>query len=164
MWMSSKEQDFFKDNLNENQKVLEWGCGSSTLDISSIVNEVYSIEHNKEWFNKIKEKVSQNVHLFLCEPNTTYSEGGHCGTFEQFETYVTKPIEFAPYDLIFIDGRARIECSKICSKISKKDTKIFVHDYRGRYNSEDYKEIESYLEFVSEVENLALFKPKSLSY
>lgn len=164
MWMTSNEQEFLKTNLNKNQKVLEWGCGSSTIDISSIVNKVYSIEHNREWFNKIKKEISENVHLFLCEPDNEYIEGGHCGTFEQFESYVTKPIEFGPYDLILIDGRARIECSKVCNKISNNNTKIFIHDYRGRYYSENYKEIEDYLVFISEVENLALFVPKDLSY
>lgn len=37
MWMTIDEQLFLKSKLNENQKVLEWGCGSSTIDISKIV-------------------------------------------------------------------------------------------------------------------------------
>ena len=41
-----------------------------------------------------------------------------------------------------------------------KDTLIFVHDYRQRYNKENYKEIKNYLSFISEVENLTLFKIK----
>jgi len=50
--------------------------------------------------------------------------------------------------------------AKICKDISHKDTLIFVHDYRQRYNKENYKEIKNYLSFISEVENLTLFKIK----
>jgi hypothetical protein len=162
--MTSSEQDFLIENLNKNQKVLEWGCGSSTIEISKHVKEIYSIEHNVNWHNKINREVSDNTVLFLCEPDLPYHEGNHCGTFDEFKTYITKPKEFGLFDLILIDGRARIECSKICSIISKEDAKIFVHDYRGRYESENYKDIENHLDFVSEVDNLALFKPKVLSY
>ena len=164
MWMTSSEQDFLKKNLNESQIVLEWGCGSSTIELSKHVKEIYSIEHNVEWFNKINNNISPNIRLFLCESDLPYNEGNHCGTFDEFKTYITKPKELGLFDLILIDGRARIECSKICNSISKKDSKIFVHDYRGRYTSENYKEIENYLDFIIEVENLALFKPKQLSY
>ena len=162
MWMTIDEQLFLKSKLNENQKVLEWGCGSSTIDISKIVKEVHSIEHNMAWYNNIIEQLlnNSNVTLHLCEPDVEYIEGGHCGTFQQFETYITKPLELGIFDLIFIDGRSRIECSKICKDISHEDTLIFIHDYRGRYDVENYKEIENYLNFISEINNLALFKIK----
>ena len=53
MWMTENEQNFLRKNLNSAQRVLEWGCGSSTIDISKIVTEVHSIEHNKDWFDNI---------------------------------------------------------------------------------------------------------------
>ena len=108
MWMTIDEQLFLKSKLNENQKVLEWGCGSSTIDISKIVKEVHSIEHNMAWYNNIIEQLlnNSNVTLHLCEPDVEYIEGGHCGTFQQFETYMnTYPItqcnEMTIMNLIF---------------------------------------------------------------
>lgn len=162
MWMTENEQNFLRKNLNSTQRVLEWGCGTSTIDISNIVNEVHSIEHNEDWYNKIKQELlnKTNVFLYLYQPDKTYVEGGHCGTYEQFKTYTTEPIKLGKFDLILIDGRARIECSRICEKVSHGETLIFVHDYRGRFHSENYKEIENYLTFISEVENLGLFKIK----
>jgi hypothetical protein len=162
MWMTENEQNFLRKNLNSTQRVLEWGCGASTIDISNIVNEVHSIEHNEDWYNKIKQELlnNTNVFLYLCQPDEKYVEGGHCGTYEQFKTYITKPIKLGKFNLIFIDGRARIECAKICKDISHEDTLIFIHDYKGRYHSENYKEVENYLTFISEVENLDLFKIK----
>jgi precorrin-6B methylase 2 len=159
--MSELEIIFFKNYLKNNQRVLEWGCGSSTISISKLVKEVHSIEHNKDWYNKINPTTSNtNISLYLCEPDNEYVEGGHCGTFQQFETYIKKPLELGNFDLIFIDGRARIECAKICKDISHEDTLIFIHDYRGRYEVENYKEIENYLTFISEINNLALFNIK----
>lgn len=161
MWMSNLEVKFFEKHLESNQRVLEWGCGSSTISISKLVKEIHSIEHNKDWFDNINSKISNtNISLYLCEPDNEYVEGGHCGTFQQFETYIKKPLELGRFDLIFIDGRARIECAKICKDISHEDTLIFIHDYRGRFYKENYQEIENYLTFISEVNNLALFNIK----
>jgi precorrin-6B methylase 2 len=159
--MSNLEVKFFEKHLESNQRVLEWGCGSSTISISKLVKEIHSIEHNKDWFDNINSKISNtNISLYLCEPDNEYVEGGHCGTFQQFETYIKKPLELGRFDLIFIDGRARIECAKICKDISHEDTLIFIHDYRGRFYKENYQEIENYLTFISEVNNLALFNIK----
>ena len=162
MWMTKNEQQFLKRNLNSDQRVLEWGCGTSTVDISKIVKEIHSIEHNREWYDKISKELLSipNVTIHLCEPDIEYREGGHCGTYEQFKTYITKPLDLGGFDLIFIDGRSRIECSKICKELSNKETLIFVHDYRGRYHSENYNLIEKNLVFISEIENLSLFKIK----
>ena len=161
MWMTEKEESFLRENLKSNQKILEWGCGTSTIEFAKTVKEVHSIEHNEDWYDNINSKISNtNVNLYLCEPDNEYVEGGHCGTLQQFETYIKKPLELGKFDLIFIDGRARIECAKICKDISHKDTLIFIHDYRGRYDVENYKEIENYLNFISEINNLAFFSIK----
>jgi protein-L-isoaspartate O-methyltransferase len=162
MWMTEKEKSFLIENLKNDQKLLEWGCGTSTIEFARTVKEVHSIEHNEEWFINIKNELleNKNANLYLCKPDTEYHEGGHCGTYEQFKTYITTPINLGKFDVILIDGRARVECSKICEQVSNNNTLIFVHDYRQRYNNENYKEIENYLSFISEVENLALFKIK----
>lgn len=160
--MTEKEESFLREHLNDTQRVLEWGCGTSTIGFARTTKEVHSMEHNKEWYNHIKNELSENKNafLYLCEPDVEYHEGGHCGTYEQFKTYLTTPLSLGKFDVILIDGRARVECSKLCNQVSHGDTKIFVHDYRQRYDNENYKEIEGYLSFISEVENLALFKVK----
>ena len=62
------------------------------------------------------------------------------------------------FDVIFIDGRARIECAKICNEISHENTIIFIHDFRSRY--ENYKLVLDHLTLISEVEDMAMFKIK----
>ena len=44
MWMSNLEVKFFEKHLESNQRVLEWGCGSSTISISKLVKEICRLE------------------------------------------------------------------------------------------------------------------------
>ena len=46
-------------------KVLEWGSGESTLHWMNVVNTLVSIEHNREWYNKISPNVNDNVETHL---------------------------------------------------------------------------------------------------
>jgi len=145
MWMSNVEVDFFKNHLNNNQRVLEWGCGSSTIDISKIVKEVHSIEHNKDWYDNINSKISNtNVNLYLCEPDNEYVEGGHCGTFQQFETYIKKTLELGKFDLIFIDGchefRYAMTDLMNCRQLAHKDTIVALDDTSYRLQIAQWNE------------------------
>ena len=43
--------------LTDETIMLEWGSGGSTLEFSSIVDKYYSIEHDKEWYKNISNKL-----------------------------------------------------------------------------------------------------------
>jgi protein O-GlcNAc transferase len=156
MFASKNEEIFFMDHLKEHHKVLEYGSGNSTIEISKKVKEVISIEHQESWFNNISQQVSDNCKIILKSPNLHYTEGGHCGTYEEFKDYVDSPIGLGPFDIILIDGRARVWCASIAEKVSHKDTIIFVHDF----DREEYQPILNYLELIERVENMAKFKVK----
>ncbi len=49
-----------KKNIN-NISMLEWGSGGSTLYFSDMVDEYFSIEHDKTWYEKIKNLINDNV-------------------------------------------------------------------------------------------------------
>jgi hypothetical protein len=153
MFTDKLEEDFFLSHLKNHHKVLEYGSGESTLEISKIVKSLVSIEHQQVWFDKISPSIPTNCKLILSLPDKKYIEGGHCGTYEQFETYINSPIQYGPYDIILIDGRARIECSKICNKLSHEDTIIFVHDW----HREEYHEICKYLHLIEVKNTMAAF-------
>ena len=53
-WMQEKEFIMITDVLNDDTVMLEWGSGGSTIAFSSMVSKYYSIEHDEEWYNKIK--------------------------------------------------------------------------------------------------------------
>jgi hypothetical protein len=151
MFTLESEKKFFLSHLSKNQKVLEYGSGESTLEICKYVKELISIEHQDRWFSKLNPKIPKNCKLFLEKPNLNYEEGGHCGTYEEFQNYIEKPLEFAPYDIILIDGRARVGCSSICNRLSHDNTIIFIHDFERI----EYVESLKYLSLVDMVDKMA---------
>lgn len=154
MFVQNGEDSFFLDKLRPHHKALEYGCGSSTGEIAERVYSLLSIEHQEHWFNNINKNLKSNSRLTLAKPNLPYREGGHCGTYEEFETYINAPIDYGPFDVILIDGRARVECAKICHKMATPDTLIFVHDFERA----EYQVIRQILTFIDSFKTMVLFK------
>lgn len=159
MFTNKKEEDFFMSHLNDSHRVLEYGSGISTIEISKKVKEIISIEHQETWYSEIFSKLPSNCTLILKKPNLEYTEGGHCGTYEQFKDYVEAPMNFGIFDIVLIDGRARVSCASIVNKFSNKNTIIFVHDF----NREEYQDIKNYLEIVDSADTMYKFKIKFYS-
>lgn len=154
MFTTKEEEIFFFNSINNNSKVLEYGSGISTLQIADKCRYIISIEHQKEWYDKNINNIPNNCELLLKRPDIHYIEGFHCGTYDEFKTYIESPINKGPFDVILIDGRARISCASICHKMSHKDTLIFVHDF----HREEYKEIMNFLSLIEVVGTMAKFK------
>lgn len=91
-------------------KVLEFGSGESTKTISAFdsVERLYSVEHDKEWFNKIplRENITP---LFR----------------EEYEKYRGAIKIDPPYDLIFVDGKER---QAILSLAPQYTDLVLLHD------------------------------------
>jgi len=156
MFTSSLEEEFFMSHIDSEKNVLEYGSGHSTIQIGNACKTIISVEHQLAWFNRIKTLVSDNCTLIFKQPNLPYSEGAHCGTYEEFKDYVEAPLTYAPFDVILIDGRARVACSSICNKLGHKDTIVFIHDF----DRIEYQTALEYLELIKVVENMAKFKIK----
>jgi hypothetical protein len=156
MFANSKEQDFFLSHINSNNKVLEYGSGESTLEIAEIAKSIVSVEHQPLWYNKLINLIPNNCKLLLQTPNKPYTEGISCGTYEEFKSYINAPIQYRPFDIILIDGRARVECAKICHLMSHKETIIFIHDF----DRKEYHVVNGILKLVSQAHTMAKFKIK----
>lgn len=138
-WMVFGCIDFLKVWLKPEMKIFEYGSGGSTLFFANKVNNVYSVEHNQDWYNVLSEVILQkkinNVAYKLIEPtidrdfkNKNYLNPDHfISAGEEFNgktfySYVTAIDEFKDsyFDLVVIDGRARQSCiSRAKSKIKK---------------------------------------------
>ena len=92
MFTTKEEQDFFMDHLSKNIKVLEYGSGGSTKEIAKLVDSIVSVEHQFSWYNQLINEVPDNCKLILKVPDIEYTEGGDCGTYEQFKSYIESPI------------------------------------------------------------------------
>ena len=56
-WMHPKEKELITKHFSPQKTMLEWGSGGSTVEFSPQLKEYYSIEHNLEWYNKVKEEI-----------------------------------------------------------------------------------------------------------
>ncbi len=97
-WVTYSFIYFIKDKLNNDMTLFEYGSGNSTLYYSKLVKVVYSVEHDKEWFDSIKNDVESNVNIeFKVLDNTSgYEESVH--------------LSRKSFDIIIVDGRRRVKC------------------------------------------------------
>lgn len=146
MFMPKDEENFFLSHLKSDHKVLEYGSGESTKQIAERVDSVLSIEHQKNWYEKVKNEIPNNAEIVLVEPNYPHIDGSGDGSFQQFKDYIEYPIGKNIFDVILIDGRARPWCASICKKISHEKTIVFIDDFNtGEITRKDYKLAHYYL-------------------
>jgi hypothetical protein len=139
--IKKEEADFLKYFLNKNQVALEWGSGWSTLEFSKYVKEYYSIEHDAEWYERVRAQALENTKIYYAPPQTEdfkWEPVYRSGSEEIFKDYIKYP-EFLvslgkKFDIVFIDGRARLFCAlKTLNWLNDKAI-VFIHDFdRLRY-------------------------------
>ena len=59
--MTKKEVSKAEEYINGKDKVLEWGSGGSTLYFPPMVKKYVSIEHDVNWYEKLKFDINDNV-------------------------------------------------------------------------------------------------------
>lgn len=131
---SKSEAQFLFSKLNKEQRLLEYGCGASTIQFCQFVKEVVSVENDLWWGQttiNVCDKNVQIIHVDMKVKGVHYHDGGK----NNFLSYIYAPLMLSPhiFDVIYIDGRARPWCAEASYLFSHKDTKIFIHDF----NTED---------------------------
>ncbi|MBB6461213.1 class I SAM-dependent methyltransferase [Flammeovirga kamogawensis] len=120
-WFTYSCIHFLSTRKLSNLNVFEFGSGNSTLWFQKRVNKIYSLEHNKDWFNKIKNQFNSNVTFIYKEIDNGYSQEINNHSLQ--------------FDLIIIDGRNRVECCKnTLNKISPNGVIIWDNSDRIKYN------------------------------
>jgi len=160
-WMKSKELDILAEVLNKLQPeyCFEWGSGYSTLYFPKHLNSIklwYALEHNKDWFEYIKEKnFDERVKIEYVPPanfNFVKARGYSIqkeGTYEEFKDYVDFPSSLpVRFDFMFIDGRARKDCLRKAFDLISDNGVVMVHDSNR----------ENYLEEIPPFKHLIRFK------
>lgn len=156
MFTTIDESVFFLAEIDKTKKVLEYGSGQSTFEIADKCLNIISVEHQEDWYNKLQDGLLPNCEIILKKPDLPYIEGGHCGTYEEFKSYIEAPLDNGPFDVILIDGRARVSCASVVKLMSHDKTIIFIHDF----NRPEYQDALNYLELVKQVGTMAKFKLK----
>jgi hypothetical protein len=119
-WFTYNSIEFLKSRLNKNHVVYEFGSGNSTLWFSKIVNKIISIEHDEIWYYKLKDVLVEKNNI-----NYLYRNLNSGGYTNQILTYKNV------FDVIVLDGRNRVECSKNSIGALKEDG-VFIWDNSDR--------------------------------
>jgi hypothetical protein len=97
-WFTYPAIDFLSERLDKYMNVFEFGSGNSTIFFANRVQNIISVEHNKEWFEKIKLLMTHNSKISYVESNSS-------------DLYIESlKINNRKFDIIIIDGIFRNEC------------------------------------------------------
>jgi hypothetical protein len=120
-WVTYSFIDFIKGKLNK-LKIFEFGSGNSTYFYAKHADSVVSVEHDKEWYDKIVSTKPKNSEMIFCELTT---DGDYC------RMPVTLKKKF---DILIVDGRDRVNCCKqAVNAISTKGVIVLDDSERERY-------------------------------
>ena len=123
-WFTYSSIYFIKDKLKPDFSVFEYGSGNSTRWFSSKVNKLISVEHDKPYYDFIKSKINTL-------PNVDYhfldlDDGIYSSKIGEYKN---------EFDVVIIDGRDRINCTKNAVGALKSDgVIIFDNSDREAYN------------------------------
>lgn len=163
VYMQQKEINLIISLLKEDDVMLEWGSGGSTLFFPQFVDKYYSIEHDKEWFLRIVNEMESILEKL--KPNKIYfvppevKEYNNPAKKEEFESYIKKVnnLPEKKIDKVLIDGRARFWCGLEVLPYLKDDSLVFVHDFMNR---ERYHGLLEKYNLIGHMITLGVLKPK----
>lgn len=160
-WFTYPAIEALDDLVHPDMKIFEYGSGFGTLSLHNKVKEYASVEHNKEWIEELK-KVEPNIRSVGIGPNEPIIPWAleHVQEFEalnwdesrtddlvhdtmhgfankEFAGYASEIAtkKKGYYDLIIVDGMARLLSGYLASKyISKTGVIILDNSDRWQYN------------------------------
>lgn len=153
--MHFAEYKLIEKYINENDTLLEWGAGNSTIYFSGLVKKLISIEHDKDYYDLIKKSVDafniENVDLYFIPPVAGSNRKEHLVNY--IELPVKESFEFTK---ILIDGRGRKYCADFIWDYIDENVIVFIHDFNHSdvegYEDENYfSDILSKYEIVERV-------------
>lgn len=156
--MADKEIEII-DNLIEKTQpktCLEWGSGGSTNYFPrkhACITRWVSIEHDPDWYKRIKELVSDTVSLKLLDKDDYYSK-------------IYREYHETEFDFILVDGIYRRECMIAAHKFLASAGFMLLHDSgRGEYTPSYgiYPHVEKLCEGEIPRENGITYKHRGLT-
>lgn len=97
-WVTYSFIDFISERIKKEHSVFEFGSGNSTIYYAKRALKVVSVEHDKDWFDRISSSTPINSEMIYSE----LKEGGE---------YSKMPASLgSKFDIIIVDGRDRVNC------------------------------------------------------
>jgi hypothetical protein len=115
-WVTYPFLRFIDSRLTTEMDLFEFGSGNSTLYFARRVRSVVSAEHDREWVEKIKSSIPQNVEIRFVplEPKGIYAK--------------TATRTGKGYDVIVVDGRDRVQCVRQSVEALKENGVLVLDD------------------------------------
>ena len=141
--MTTIDKQMFYNYLDKATVYFEYGSGGSTYQayIRENIIKIYSVESEKEWFDKLNALVQSNktVYIFneMCSNSNNWGYPGEKSTAGQRASYSNQIINLSDedqkkIDFILIDGRFRVACCLICFGVINPDCLIAFDDFLNR--------------------------------
>lgn len=99
-WVTYSFIDFIKERIDKTHHIFEYGSGNSTIFYAERAGTVTSVEHDKSWFDKVKNTSPANAEMIFCHLERN-------GAYAKKATLLDKK-----FDIIIVDGRDRVNCCK----------------------------------------------------
>lgn len=121
---------FIENRLKKDFAVFEYGSGNSTLWLANFVNQVTTVEHNKDWFDIVSKNKRANIEIIF-------------KSIENQKSDYINACQNNLYDIILVDGRYRVDCLKVSiHSLTKEGVIVLDNSEREKYK-EGFKELES---------------------
>ena len=108
-WLTEGAIKKLQKDIKPGFKVLEYGCGGSTLFFLDNGCKVTSVDHNSNWLDRVEKKLQKGQRQNWLPIHIQNDDN-----IDNFETaYVNAPYQKSKnneYDIILIDGLAREQC------------------------------------------------------
>lgn len=167
--MSDAEIRLFSSQIEKSNKLLEFGCGGSTLHALTINQniQITSIETDLAFIDNIKIELDKNqncknryslVYADIGEIEAWGTPANKNATFKWLNyTFKIWPNLSDNYDLILIDGRFRL-CTSLLSLIYKPDILYLFHDFTIRSY---YSPLLKYIDVKEVVDTMIVYRRKA---
>lgn len=159
-----EEINFLESRLNQSSVYLEFGAGGSTVlaGKSNTITKAVVVETDLDYLRKVRDLVPPEKFFFLffdVGPTATWGKPKSRIKEETFHLYSRQAFQYlrdmklSP-DLIFIDGRFRVQTFARSYLSSKPGTRIIVDDFDDRPN---YQAISTILKPAARIGTMAEF-------
>jgi len=121
-WITYPAIEFIKKRVIPGMSIFEYGSGGSTIWWANLVSHVVSVEHDREWFERLTAKECANVDLFQID----LIYGGEYS--KKIACYNNQ------FDIVVVDGRDRVNCIKnSLGALTESGVVILDNSDRGQY-------------------------------
>jgi precorrin-6B methylase 2 len=101
-WITYPAIEFIRKRVKPEMSIFEYGSGGSTTWWANLVSHVVSIEHDRQWFERLIAMRRDNIELFQidCICGGEYSK--------KIASYQNQ------FDIVVVDGEDRVNCIRNC--------------------------------------------------